>query len=272
MANKKRFRSKDQKESNVQQQIATVGKKRNMTPETATHTKRLKPGEPTSSSVNDSWLSSLVKTAAQTDTTSSNAIAVSKTERLERRAAKQARRQARRGGSSQQQNQQGTSSLSSSKKVETKTKQQQGHHPTTKHRLLLLINTLKSIGRSLATREGRPIPYKAEILKRKKAHWDPTTIQPRSCDYGGIGLARESLWISFEDPSLFPKLEQEFQEHIPGFFGKQRTKAMKKQMSKNMLWRQCLETKNSNKKLGGKKLADMTADERVKAMMNSGMI
>ena len=84
----------------------------------------------------------------------------------------------------------------------------------------------------------------------------------------GIGLARESLYISFLDPSYFPKLEEEFREHIPGFFGKQRSKAMKRQLDGNMLWRQLAEKKLPM----GKKLKGMTPDERVQAMIDSGMI
>jgi hypothetical protein len=65
-----------------------------------------------------------------------------------------------------------------------------------------------------------------------------------------------------------PKLEQEFQEHIPGFFGKQRTKAMKKQLDGNMLWRQLAEKRYA--KVNGRKLSDMTPDERVEALIAAG--
>ena len=73
------------------------------------------------------------------------------------------------------------------------------------------------------------------------------------------------MFIEFIDPSYYAKLEEEFQEHIPGFFGKQRTKAMKRQTDGNMLWRRLA---NEKKKMS-KKSIGMSADERVKAMIDS---
>ena len=95
-------------------------------------------------------------------------------------------------------------------------------------------------------------------------------------------MARPSMWIDLQDPSSLPKLREEFAEHIPGFFGKQRTKAMKKQLDGDMLWRQMLQKKregdgdgngggkNPNKKK--KKKREMSADERVEAMLQAGAI
>ena len=80
------------------------------------------------------------------------------------------------------------------------------------------------------------------------------------------------MFLSLDDPSFFPKLEMEFAEHIPGFFGKQRTKAMKKQQAGKMLWRQLADKKNGHQKVNGKKLSEMTPDERVEAMLKAGMI
>ncbi|KAL7556946.1 hypothetical protein ACA910_005296 [Epithemia clementina (nom. ined.)] len=77
----------------------------------------------------------------------------------------------------------------------------------------------------------------------RKRNWDERGIQPRPRDYGGIGLARPSLFLAFDDPSWAPKLEQEFAEHIQGFFGKQRTKAIKKQTNATMLWKKLLDEK-----------------------------
>ena len=67
-------------------------------------------------------------------------------------------------------------------------------------------------------------------------------------------------------------LEDEFQEHIDGFFGKQRTKAMKKQLDGKMLWRQMAKVKHTNQKVDGRKLADMTPDQRVEAMLKAGLL
>lgn len=122
-------------------------------------------------------------------------------------------------------------------------------------------------------------PYSA-VFKSKKKRKRDDSIQPRNSDYGGIGLARPSMYIAFDDPSWQPKLEEEFAEHIPGFFGKQRTKAMKKQLDGNMLWRQLRASKKAVKtpsskrerKINGKKLSELSPDERVEAMIQAGMI
>jgi hypothetical protein len=104
--------------------------------------------------------------------------------------------------------------------------------------------------------------------KMRKRKLNEDTIQPRLCDYSGIGMARNSMLIEFVDPSYYPKLEEEFHEHIPGFFGKQRTKAMKKQTDGNMLWRRMA----NNKQGMSKKLKGMSPDERVESMIDSGLM
>jgi hypothetical protein len=103
--------------------------------------------------------------------------------------------------------------------------------------------------------------------KRKTKGWNEITVQPKSSDYSGMGIARKSLYIEFRGQSFFPILEEEFNEHIPGFFGKSRTKAMKRQLDGNMLWRQLADKKNLKKKF-----KDMNSDQRVEAMLNAGMI
>eukprot|EP00978_Attheya_sp_CCMP212_P043986 scaffold296620_cov33-Attheya_sp.AAC.2 len=66
---------------------------------------------------------------------------------------------------------------------------------------------------------------------------DGSSMQPRKRDYGGLGLARPTSCLSLRDPSFLPLLHQEFAEHnVPGFVGKQRTNAMKKQLDGNMHW------------------------------------
>ena len=108
--------------------------------------------------------------------------------------------------------------------------------------------------------------------------------QPQRSNYGGIGLARPSLFIALDDPSWQAKLEEEFLEHVPGFFGKQRTKAMKKQLDGQMLWRQLqnqklvgssssLSRKNPSPfVISGKKLSHLKPDERVEALIRAGYI
>jgi hypothetical protein len=80
------------------------------------------------------------------------------------------------------------------------------------------------------------------------------------------------MFLLLNDPSFIPKFEEEFAEHIPGFFGKQRTKAMKKQMNSKMLWKKLSDKKTQQTKINGKKLSDMSPDERVEAMIQAGML
>jgi hypothetical protein len=122
--------------------------------------------------------------------------------------------------------------------------------------------------------------------KRLRQQWSSSTLQPRSCDYGGIGLARPSLYLSFNDPSFIPKLEEEFHEHIDGFFGKVKTKAMKNQLNKDMLWKRIRAASQPSKsmrhqmpmsigipdRIHGKKFTDMSPDERVEAMIRAKLI
>lgn len=125
-------------------------------------------------------------------------------------------------------------------------------------------------------------PYSSALpTPKKRRRQRDDCQQPRSSDYGGVGLARASLWISLDDPSWRPKLEEEFSEHISGFFGKQRTNAMKKQLDGTMLWRQLLAEKQGRKKgkqlisdktINGKKLSTMTPDERAEAIIRAGKI
>ena len=47
---------------------------------------------------------------------------------------------------------------------------------------------------------------------------------------------------------------------------------MKKQLGGKMLYRQLADKKNKDKKINGKKLSDMSPDERVEALIQAGMI
>jgi hypothetical protein len=132
--------------------------------------------------------------------------------------------------------------------------------------------------------------YQSNLTKKGKAVAGPimpeSLIQPRKREYGGLGLARPSLFLDLRDESFIPKLEDEFSEHISGFYGKIRTKAMKKQAEGNMLWRQLLKQKEGSssdgavdfvrngkmKKLRGINLSNMTPDQKVETMIKAGMI
>jgi len=134
--------------------------------------------------------------------------------------------------------------------------------PSTKvHRRLYY--DLPKTGNKKAPRTSYTNKDSVSSKKSRKRKWSEDSIQPRRSDYSGIGLARISMYIQFADPSFFPKLEEEFQEHIPGFFGKQRTKAMKRQTDGNMLWRRLANEKKNN----SKKFKGMSTDDRVQAMI-----
>ncbi|KAL7467490.1 hypothetical protein ACHAXS_007734 [Conticribra weissflogii] len=89
---------------------------------------------------------------------------------------------------------------------------------------------------------GIPVS-KGKATKFSTIRPDSKELQPRIRDYNGQGLVRPSLFLSLSDPSFVPKLEMEFEEHVPGFFGRAKAKSAKKQSDVNMLWRRRLEEK-----------------------------
>jgi len=215
---------------------------------------------------NDDWIAALARKSA---TQESAASLPSKAERIERRNAKKRRRQDRKP---------------LSMNAPSKTKNEQECERTHKRMNGMSEACIQSLARTLERRvmslqdmsSSRTRPFQSDVVKKGKAtagnRLTDEMIQPRRRDYGGLGLARPSMYISLRDPSFVPKLEEEFGEHVPGFFGKQKTKAMKKQLDGNMLWRQLAEKRTDDRKLGGKKLSDMTPAERVEAMIKAGMI
>lgn len=202
----------------------------------------------------------------------------SKEERKAMRAAKKARRQERLDQKQQRFSEKISESIDESdiivplsKKTLTKVRVNR-----LSEEMALAIKGMQS--KRLPTKKPRDYAYtscnKIQLGKRK---WDELGVQPRLRDYGGIGLARPSLFLSFADPSFLPKLESEFAEHIPGFFGKQRTKAMKKQLNADMLWKRMLiEKQQYSSTISGKKKrrssSDQSTDERVKAMKKGGVV
>lgn len=222
----------------------------------------------------DDWISELAKKESASQS-SRAAATTTQEERIEKRAAKKLRREAARKHKHDD-------SVSDLSRKNTIRYQKRG----SSERLFQTVaaDVRASVHHALGeedmpakTSRRRPRPYAgAQVKPYKKLKWDVEHTQPRRNDYGGIGLARASLFLSFDDPSFFPKLEEEFKEHIPGFFGKQRTKAMKKQLNKNMLWRRMADQKKGvgkgKPKIDGKKLSDMSADEKVEAMIKAGMI
>ena len=206
------------------------------------------------------WISALAKQSTNQEST-----VPSKEKRIERRNAKKQRREERKP-----QNTMPTTTKTSSNHNEEEYEQDG------KRMNRLSGANLSRLERTLDSRVTRihgkaSQRYETEQAKKGKAtagyRLNDEVVQPRRRDYGGLGLARPSMFLSLRDPSFVPKLEEEFAEHVPGFFGKQKTKAMKKQLDGNMLWRQLAEKRADDSRVGGKKLSTMSPDERVEAML-----
>ena len=195
------------------------------------------------------WISALAKesTSSSSNTnTSTNVPVLSKRERIEKRNAKKRRREERKGPPD-----------SDDSRLNQKQRQRKGEQ---------VVNEVDS----------EELRRKAEFFLDRLSH----KVQDSVSRFTEGKTYKER---KFEKNSFVPKLEEEFAEHVPGFFGKQRTKAMKKQLDGNMLWR-CLADKgkgkkghgtskhNLNIKVDGKKLSDMSPDERVEAMIKLDMI
>lgn len=258
----------------------------------------------------DDWLTALVKVSSTTDSDSKLIANIkTKAERIEKRDAKKRRRDERKGNNkvpaiprpssndddidvdvdSHPQSQKSNSQM-----IMTTNQQQRKE---TKVNLEKLKMDVKEVVKSIDKKSK--VPYQDTAIKGKATAKSTIShssqIQPRKNDYNGLGLVRPSLFLSLYDDSFIPKLEEEFAEHVEGFYGKQRTKAMKKQLDGNMLWRKLLKQKNNrnnnlstknntnnsnndndkhnnNIRIDGKKLSDMTPDERVEAMIKAGMI
>ena len=115
---------------------------------------------------------------------------------------------------------------------------------------------------------------KGKATKSSTLRSDSKELQPRIRDYNGQGLVRPSLFLPLNDPSFVPKLELEFAEHIPGFFGKAKTKSAKKQSDENMLWKRCLKAKEEG--VGGgkkkKKKSRSGGGDRLESMMRQDIM
>lgn len=212
------------------------------------------------------WIDALAKEAASVEN-----IVASKAERVERRLAKKQRREERKPASQQRAPSQ-TSANEGNKHVNNKSNDGLKTELISQTRLLILADRFRTFRERRSTTRLQGTLKRLSKQKPSKAKWNETGIQPRRNDYGGIGLARPSLFLPLNDPSFIPKIEEEFTEHIPGFFGKQRTKAMKKQLNGQMLWRKLAEKRIDNPKLNGRKLACLSPDERVEALLKAGVI
>lgn len=239
------------------------------------------------------WIAALAKEASTSASSSkpgtkSNAQILTKSQRIEKRNAKKRRREERKGLTSAASSEDGDhprviASNARNRRAERDPEALKALSEDHMDRLSQIMHdTVERINDGKSYKERRFLkPFvpakKGKATKNQQLSDD--LIQPRKKDYGGLGLARPSLLIDLRDVSFIPKLEEEFAEHVAGFFGKQRTKAMKKQLDGNMLWRRLADKKggkqgnqNLNIKVDGKKLKDMTPDERVEAMIKLDMI
>lgn len=231
------------------------------------------------------WIASLAKQSASNNNNNHNnnstpsggpsSAVPSKEERIQKRNAKKARRQLRQEERKRPGDDVTTPAAAAAAAATAKMPPKRvSDQDTTKRRLKRLAELLLEVRKEHRDDQRRQLytpDEEAHRIKRKRP-LNEINIQPQPSDYSGIGLARKSLFIPFQDPSHIPKLEQEFAEHIPGFFGKQRTKAMKKQLDGNMLWRKLADQKQNG---GGgipKKFAHLSPDERVQAMIDAGMV
>eukprot|EP00470_Lotharella_oceanica_P002436 CAMPEP_0170167102 /NCGR_PEP_ID=MMETSP0040_2-20121228/602_1 /TAXON_ID=641309 /ORGANISM="Lotharella oceanica, Strain CCMP622" /LENGTH=110 /DNA_ID=CAMNT_0010405021 /DNA_START=39 /DNA_END=371 /DNA_ORIENTATION=- len=93
----------------------------------------------------------------------------------------------------------------------------------------------------MAVHLPKPPDYAKKFLKK--------TLQPHNGHYGGMGLAKPSVWITLKDPEISEKFRMVYNQHVDGFGGKSYNKVSKKK-NKNkkgevMLWRQRLAEKQS---------------------------
>ena len=235
------------------------------------------------------WLASLARQATTSDiaSSSSNKKAKgksssvvkpsirSKAERIQHRQEKKAKREERKQKADEEKRarlakkketkQQGRNDVSvSSKRVHLKAKDkslQKGMTPSSKKALTKLSSTITSTISSIPQPSrynrdlinGLPPPPKGKATKQSTINSQSTELQPRNRDYNGQGLARPSLYLPLNDATFIPRLEEEFAEHIPGFFGKSKVNAVKKQRGEDMLWKKRLEEKQRENSGGTKK-------------------
>lgn len=228
-------------------------------------------------------------TSSHTAHTSSSVVIPSKAERIAKRQAKRQRKeqqQLRLGSISKkqkQQQQQRDLENNNTNYTATQRKSQARHVRQAlleqwSNDLADAIKALPSVEnrymlKIVATSDKKPRNF-PHMVHHKKLHTS-SQMEPRKCDYGGLGLARPTLYLSFADPAFIPRLQEEFAEHVPGWSGKAPMQAaMKKQRDSNLLWRRLQREKvaaaaaaaNGKGRRAGSK---MTVDERVEAMLKN---
>jgi len=106
-----------------------------------------------------------------------------------------------------------------------------------------------------------------------KMNDDVPLLQPRHKDYNGQGLARPSIYMDICAPDFVPRFNQQFEQHVEGFFGKVKTKAMKKQKKREEAANgEGGETTALQDAMKSKSLEGLTADERVERLLAAGLL
>lgn len=110
---------------------------------------------------------------------------------------------------------------------------------------------------------------KKRAKKKRKLTEDADYLQPRPCDYNGQGTARPSIFLDFDAPDFAPRFEKQFAEHVDGFFGKVKTKSMKKQKKKE----EADSTESAAYLMKSKFVkGNMSADEKVEELIRRGLL
>jgi hypothetical protein len=240
------------------------------------------PGHKKDASLND-WVTALAQQSTETA-----AQPPSKAARVAKRAAKRQRTDERRAAAAQnkQQQQPGRTSDKGRTAPEARPekatssshhRRRQVHQQIHQARLQSLTEELAAYGARqmkrgttvLATADRKPRNYPHTVQHQKRVSLaSEAQQQPRKSAYGGLGLARPTLLLSFDNPNWPRRLAESFAEHITGWSGPApMAHAMKRQRDGNLLWRRLLREKQQSQK-GGKPQA--SADERAEAMLEAG--
>jgi len=216
----------------------------------------------------DDWLSSLVKQVSERDNLVDSTV-------KERRIRKRMLKKEQRLRASQEKKGLCEASKSKRKRDRPPSDFSQNREESL-NRLEALVEAWKVIMRRHDPRKVSDRTLLESLVKHRfqKVKMSDKSIQPHKASYGGIGFARSSYYLALDDPSFIPKFEEEFSEHIEGFFGKQRTKSMKRQLDKGMLWRKLLNEKNASSKMkdSEEKINFIAAsDLKVKALIQDGI-
>ena len=100
----------------------------------------------------------------------------------------------------------------------------------------------------VVTSDRQPRNFPHTVRHKKIPLTSDSKPQPRSRDYGGLGLAQPSIYLEFTDPSWSARLATDFATHVAGWSGKPpMVQAVKKQRDANLLWKRLQRAKRDGK-------------------------